>query len=147
MAARRVGGVFAMQEQASGGSPSMSYVALKNIHVACVVLSYSLFFVRGVWMIRESPLVAAPWVRIVPHVIDTVLLASAIAMAVLIHQYPFVAPWLTAKVTGLVAYIALGMIALKRGRTKRARVIAWVAAQVVFLYIVAVAILKQPLLL
>lgn len=122
----------------------MSYLTLKYVHVACIVLSYALFFVRGVWMMRESPLLAARWVRIVPHVIDTVLLASAIAMAVVIQQYPFVAPWLTAKVIGLVVYIGLGMVALKQGRTKRMRIVAWIAAQVVFLYIIAVAILKRP---
>lgn len=122
----------------------MSYLALKYVHVSCVVLSYSLFFVRGVWMMQDSAWLARRWVRIVPHVIDTVLLASAIAMAVVIQQYPFVAPWLTAKVIGLVVYIGLGMVALKRGRTKRMRIVAWIAAQVVFLYIIAVAILKRP---
>lgn len=122
----------------------MSYLALKYVHVSCVVLSYSLFFVRGVWMMHDSAWLARRWVRIVPHVIDTVLLASAIAMAVVIQQYPFVAPWLTAKVIGLVVYIGLGMVALKQGRTKRMRIVAWIAAQVVFLYIIAVAILKRP---
>lgn len=123
----------------------MSYLTLKYVHVSCVVLSYSLFFLRGVWMMADSAQLARRWVRIVPHVIDTVLLASAIAMAIMIRQYPLVAPWLTAKVIGLVAYIALGTVALKRGRTKRMRIVAWAAAQVVFLYIVAVAVLKRPL--
>jgi uncharacterized membrane protein SirB2 len=123
----------------------VSYLTLKYLHVSCVILSYALFLVRGVWMMRGSPLLAQRWVRIVPHVVDTVLLASAIAMAVAIRQYPFTAPWLTAKLVGLIAYIALGMIALKRGRTKRVRLTAWVAAQFVFLYIVAVAINKNPL--
>jgi uncharacterized membrane protein SirB2 len=72
-------------------------------------------------------------------------LASAIALAILIRQYPFAAPWLTAKVIGLVIYIGLGVIALKRGRTRRVRVVAWFAAQLVFFYIVAVAINKNPL--
>lgn len=123
----------------------MSYLALKYVHVACVILSYALFFVRGVWMIRESQLLARRWVKIVPHVIDTVLLVSAIALAVMIRQYPFVDPWLTAKVLGLVVYIGLGMIALRRGRTRRARVTAWIAAQAVFLYIVAVALTRSAL--
>lgn len=123
----------------------MGYLALKNIHLASVVLSYLLFFVRGVWMMRDSPLLARRWVKIVPHVVDTVLLASAIATAAMIRQYPFVHPWLTAKVIGLVVYIGLGMIALKRGKTKGARVAAWVAAQLVFLYIVAAALTKQAL--
>lgn len=123
----------------------MSYLALKYLHLSCVVLSYALFFVRGVWMMRSSSLLAQRWVRIVPHVVDTVLLASAVAMTVAISQYPFTAPWLTAKLIGLIAYIALGMIALKRGRTRRVRVVAWFAAQLVFFYIVAVAVNKNPL--
>src|SRR5688500_3626903 len=105
----------------------MSYLAIKNVHVTCVVLSYLFFFVRGVWMMHESSLLARPWVKIAPHVIDTVLLVSAIAMAVMIRQYPFSAPWLTAKLVGLIVYIALGMVALKRGKTKRTRMAAWIA--------------------
>jgi uncharacterized membrane protein SirB2 len=122
----------------------MSYLILKYAHVACVVFSYMFFFVRGVWMMRDSPLLARRWVKIMPHVVDTLLLASAIALAVTIRQYPFNAPWLTAKVVGLIVYIALGMLALKRGKTKRARVTAWIAAQTVFLYVVAVALTKDP---
>src|SRR5688572_5497389 len=124
----------------------MSYLTLKNIHVTCVVLSYLFFFVRGVWMMRESSLLARPWVKIAPHAIDTVLLVSAIATAVMIRQYPFSAPWLTAKLAGLIVYIALGMVALKRGETKRTRIVAWIAAQLVFFYIVAVALTKRTFL-
>lgn len=94
---------------------------------------------------RGSPLLSARWVKIVPHVIDTLLLASAVTMAVMIRQYPFVAPWITAKVLVLIAYIVLGTIALKRGKTKRVRIAAWIAAQLVFLYIVAVALTRSPL--
>jgi uncharacterized membrane protein SirB2 len=122
----------------------MDYLALKNVHLICVVLSYLSFLVRGVWMLRDSPLLGARWVRIAPHVIDTILLASAIAMAIMIRQYPFTAPWLTAKLIGLVAYIALGVAALRRGRTKGVRLGAWIAAQLVFFYIAAVALTKQP---
>lgn len=113
--------------------------------MACVALSYALFVLRGVWMISDSALLKQRWVRIVPHVIDTVLLTSAIALAVIVHQYPFVNGWLTAKVVGLVVYIGLGTIALKRGRTRRVRIAAWLAAQAVFFYIVAVAVTRQPL--
>ena len=63
----------------------------------------------------------------------------------MLRQYPFASGWLTAKVTGLVVYVVLGTIALKRGRTLRVRVAAWIAAQLVFLYIVSVAITKDPL--
>ena len=121
----------------------MEYLALKQIHVACVALSFAGFFVRGVWMIREPPLLRQRWVRVAPHVVDTILLASAIALAVLLRQYPFVHGWLTAKVAGLALYIALGMIALRFGATRRIRVAAWLLAQVVLAYVVMVAITRN----
>ena len=123
----------------------MDYASLKIVHVSCVVASYALFVVRGLWMMRESPHLQQPWVRILPHVVDTILLASAVALAVMSHQYPLANGWLTAKVAGLLIYIALGTVALKRGKTRRVRVTAWLAAQAVFVYIVAVAITRQPL--
>lgn len=122
----------------------MDYATLKGVHVSAVATSYCLFVLRGVWMAQGSQRLHARWVRIVPHVVDTVLLASAISLAVLMRQYPFVVGWLTAKVIGLIVYIALGTIALKRGRSRRTRIAAWIAAQVVFFYIVAVAVTRNP---
>lgn len=123
----------------------IDYPILKMIHVICVAASYSLFFVRGVWMFLGSPLLRKRWVRIVPHLIDTGLLASAIAMTVAIRQYPFSADWLTAKLLALICYIALGMVALRFARTRGMRLTAWLAAQGVFFYIVAVAVTRNPL--
>ena len=122
-----------------------AYPALKALHVACVAASYALFFTRGVWMARQSVMLQRRWVKILPHVVDTALLASAIALAVMIHQYPLVSGWLTAKVAGLVVYIGLGMIALGRGKSRGKRIAAWIAAQIVFFYIVAVAVTRDPL--
>ncbi len=123
----------------------LDYAMVKTIHVGAVATSYALFLLRGVWMMSDSALLQARWVRIVPHVVDTVLLASAVALAIMSRQYPLDSGWLTAKVVALVLYIALGTIALKRGRSKRVRVAAWVAAQVVFIYIVMVAYTRDPL--
>lgn len=123
----------------------IDYLFLKAVHVACAGLSYALFFVRGIWMIREPALLERRWVRIVPHVNDTLLLAAAIAMTVMTGQYPFVHGWLTAKLIALVIYIGLGMIALTRGKTREVRVAAWVGAQLAFGYIVAVALTRDPL--
>lgn len=123
----------------------IDYPILKMIHVTCVAASYSLFLVRGVWMLLESPLLRKRWVRTVPHLIDTGLLASAIAMAVAIRQYPFAADWLTAKLLALICYIALGMVALRFARTRGMQLAAWLGAQVVFFYIVAVAVTRNPL--
>lgn len=124
----------------------MSYMLLKIIHVVSVILSFSLFFVRGVWLIKGSENLRQRWVKILPHVIDTVLLISAIALAMIIQQNPIDHSWLSAKIAGLLLYICLGMIAMRFGRTRRAKIIAWVLAQFVFLYIVLVALTKSPVI-
>ena len=118
---------------------------LKHVHVTCVVLSISGYLVRGVWMLRESPWLQKKWVRVAPHVIDTILLGSAILLAMQIQQYPFVQAWLTAKVLALIAYIVVGVIGLKYGGTKKIRVGAWLGAIAIFLYIVLVAFTRQVL--
>jgi uncharacterized membrane protein SirB2 len=123
----------------------IDYAILKLIHVCCVATSYAFFVLRGTWMLLESPRLGHRWVRIAPHVVDSALLASAITMALTIRQYPLVAGWLTAKVVALACYIALGMIALRFGRTRFLRITAWVAAQAVFFYIVCVAITRDPM--
>jgi len=123
----------------------MDYASLKFTHISCVAISYLMFVLRGIWMMRESTLLQRRWVKIVPHLVDTLLLASAVALAVMSHQYPLSNGWLTAKIVGVLIYIGLGTVALKRGKTRRTRVTAWLAAQAVFFYIVAVAITRQPL--
>lgn len=116
---------------------------LKYVHVTCVVLSISGYLLRGVWMMRASPWLQKKWVRIVPHIIDTALLGSAILLSMAIQQYPFVQGWLTAKVLALALYIVVGAIGLKYGRTKKIRVVAWLGAIVIFAYIVLVALTHQ----
>ena len=122
----------------------MDYALLKAVHVTCVGVTFALFVGRGVLMFTDSPLLGARLLRIAPHVIDTLLLASAIWMAVASRQYPFVANWLTAKLIGLIVYIGLGMVALSRKRSKRTCAAAWLAALLVFGYIVGVALTRTP---
>ncbi|MCK6405111.1 MAG: SirB2 family protein [Rhodocyclaceae bacterium] len=122
----------------------MSYLLLKHLHVTAVVVSGIGFFLRGLLMLRDSPLLQRRVLKVAPHVIDTVLLGSAVAMAVMSSQYPFVQPWLTAKFFGLLAYIFLGMMALKRGRTKAQRAAWFSAALLSFAYIVSVALTRSP---
>lgn len=122
----------------------MSYTLLKLIHVSSVILSYLLFLTRGIWMIRASAQLQQRWVKIMPHVIDTVLLVSAIMLAILIQQNPLVNFWLTAKIVGLIVYIGLGMVALRFGKTRAVKISAWIMAQITFIYIVLVALTKNP---
>jgi len=119
----------------------MMYAAVKQLHLATVVVSWMLFFLRGVWMITESPRLKVRWVRVLPHVNDTILLVAGVYLATFVGLQP----WIVAKLVALVAYILIGMVAITRGPTKPVRIAAWVAAQCVFLYIVAVALRKNPL--
>ena len=123
---------------------ALAYDELKAAHVASAAASLALFVLRGAWMIGAPHRLKRRWVRVVPHVIDTVLLVSAIALAVMIGNYPGTHGWLTAKVAGLFAYIVLGSIALKLGRTRGVRIAAFAAALAMFAYIVSAAITKSP---
>ena len=123
----------------------MDYVTIKYVHIASAALSGSLFLLRGIWMMRESTMLQNRVVKILPHVVDTILLASALIMVFWSGQYPFVQNWLTAKVLALIAYITIGTIALKRGGTKTQRVSAFFAALLVFAYIGLVAMTKRAL--
>ncbi len=121
----------------------MDYSAIKQLHIACAALSGSLFLLRGIWMLRDSSLLQRRWVRVVPHVVDTLLLTSAIFLVVFSGQYPFAQSWLTAKVLALLVYIVLGIVALRPGRSKALRGWALIAALAVFAYIGSVAMTKH----
>ena len=122
----------------------MNYILLKSLHVSFVVSSYTLFFLRGIWSWNNSAIMQKRWVKTLPHFVDSFLLLSALSLAFTIHQYPFVNAWLSAKVTALLLYIGLGFIALHNGTNKLTRLIAWLAAQATFAYIVLVAITHNP---
>src|SRR5690606_377512 len=113
------------------------YFAIKHIHVTAVARSFALALLRGLWMLAGSAMLERRLVRIVPHVVDTVLLAAGLGLAFMLRQIPDVSDWLAAKLIALVVYIGLGTVALKRGRTRTERTAAWLAALAVFGYIVA----------
>ena len=113
--------------------------------MSCAAISVSFFILRFIWMLRGASILQQRWVRILPHVVDTVLLSSALTMVYWSGQIPFQQAWLGAKVVALLAYIVLGSIALKRGKTAEGRGLAFGAALLVFGYIVAVALSRQVL--
>ena len=121
-----------------------AYPLLKALHVGAVALSLAGFTVRGLLMLRGSKALELRWVRVAPHVVDTVLLASGLWLAWASAQYPFVEPWLTAKVLGLVAYIGFGMMALRRGRTRAIRALFFALALASAAYVVSAAITRDP---
>lgn len=120
------------------------YIGIKHLHITTVYITIALFTLRGAWMMFSPGMLQQRWVRIVPHVNDTVLLLSAIVLVVMSRQYPFVQGWLTAKVIGLVVYIGLGVVALRAGKSKGVRIAAFFAALLTIAYVYSVARAHNP---
>lgn len=121
----------------------MSYLFLKNIHTLLALLTISGFLLRGYWMMTKSDKLQQRMTRVAPHILDTVFLASGIAMLVLLSLNPLSQSWLLAKFAGLIVYILLGTVAIRRGSTQ-VRVLALVGALSAFAYVVGVALSKSP---
>lgn len=121
------------------------YMALKHTHLLLVAISLSLLLLRFGLSLKGSPLLQRKFLKIAPHVVDTFLLLSAVGLMLTISQYPFVTPWLTEKLIGVLAYIALGVMALK-GRTLLLRSFGLAGALGWLVLVVKVAITKQPVL-
>ena len=118
---------------------------LKGVHIACAFLSISGFTLRGYWMMSNSPRRRQRLTRVLPHLLDTLLLGSAIGMLLIWQANPFALSWLSAKIVALLCYIGLGMVAFRFGKTQRVRVTAFGLALLTAAYIVAVAYMKSPL--
>lgn len=121
------------------------YMAMKHIHMTAVAISILFFIIRFAWLQFQSPLLQRKWVKITPHIIDTVLLASAIALCVIIQQYPIVNGWVTAKVIGVILYIVAGLWALKWAKQRGIQWIAFLVAISILAATAKVAITKQAL--
>ena len=121
------------------------YPQIKAVHVAAVIASGVLFLLRGFAVQLGAKWAMAAPLRYLSYSIDTVLLTAALMLVTILHQYPFVQGWLTAKVLLLIVYVVLGSFALKRGRTRAVRTACWIAALLVYLFIVSIARAHSPL--
>jgi len=122
----------------------MTYYWIRQLHIATVVFTIAFFALRYYWMLFHPHLAKQRWARIISVVNDTSLLCAGIAMAVMSHQYPLEAPWLTAKLTGLLCYIILGTLALKRAKSRPVRIVSGGLALASAGYIVSVAMTRNP---
>jgi uncharacterized membrane protein SirB2 len=123
---------------------TVSYAVIRKMHVATAALSLALFVLRAAWMLASPARLQMRWVKIVPHLVDTLLLAAALWLAWQLGA-DGTRGWLAAKVIAVLVYIAAGTVALKRGRTRRVRVAALFVALATFGYIVSVALTKSTL--
>ena len=120
------------------------YEFVKYIHVSAIILSVSGFTLRVILKLRDSAYQTKYWFKKLPHIIDTLLLLSALTMVYILGVNPLTTFWLAEKITGLLIYILLGMIALRWGKTRQIKKLAAFLAIVVFSYIVYVAHYKTP---
>ena len=123
----------------------MNYLLLKTVHQTAVALSIIGFAARGMGSLGGAGWVRHRAARTVPHVVDTVLLLSALALAWMAAINPLNTPWLLAKLIALPVYIGLGMVALRPSLPIIWRSSAWGLALATFGYIASVAISKTPL--
>lgn len=121
------------------------YLLVKHLHMTAAGASLALFLVRAWWSVTGSPRLARRWVRVLPHLIDTLLLGLGVWLMASLALWPHQQPWLAAKLLGLLAYIGLGTLAIKRGPTPLARGLAALAALAVFAYMVGAAVRHSPL--
>ena len=123
---------------------TIDYAAIKLVHQGAVALSLTGFFARGVGSLSGAEWTRGRVAKTLPHVVDTVLLVSALMLAWMLHLTASNAPWLVAKVVGLFVYIGLGVVALRPAMSRRVRIGAWLAALATAAWIVSVAITKDP---
>jgi uncharacterized membrane protein SirB2 len=120
------------------------YLIIKNFHTAFAVLTITGFLLRGAWTMARSGLIHNRATKIAPHIIDTLFLVTGITLVFMLDLAPMQHAWLLAKFAGLLAYIGLGMVAMRFGRTPEIKLIAFVGAVAMFAYIVGVALTKSP---
>jgi uncharacterized membrane protein SirB2 len=120
------------------------YLVIKQVHMSCAALSVTFFFVRGGALLLGASWPRHPRSRRVADSVDGVLLLAAVVLMVMTRQYPGLTPWVTAKVVGLLMYIALGIAAFRFARNRGQRLAAWLGALCVAAYMVSVAISHRP---
>lgn len=121
------------------------YFLIKHLHITAATLSVFFFMLRAWWSIREAPALGQRWVRVAPHLIDTALLVLGVLLMVMLSMWPHQHPWLAAKLIALLAYIGLGMVAIKRGSSPAIRGMAAIAAILTFIYMLGAAIRHSPI--
>jgi len=120
----------------------VSYAVLKIVHIASVVLSFAIFAVRGGNALSGQSGQESRLGRIVPHVVYTILLVSALGMVFITKQYPFVAAWPTVKLLGLVAFVVFGVFAFRGSQARKATF--FVLGLLAFIFTASVALTHDP---
>ncbi len=121
------------------------YLQIKQLHIGCVLLSGAVFALRGLLMLGGSAFSNHPALKWLSYINDSILLTAGLLLMQITRQYPVAQDWLSVKLGLLVAYIALGIFALRVGRTRAQRAGFFAAALAVYLFMFSVARSHQPL--
>jgi uncharacterized membrane protein SirB2 len=121
---------------------SEHYLLIRQLHILTVVLSITLFTSRFLLLIHSPTWQPKRWLKILPHVNDSLLLILAILLCIIIQQAPLITPWLTEKVTAVILYILAGMFALKWSKTRPSKIFWFMIAIFMFAYAANIAINK-----
>src|SRR5690606_28155055 len=121
------------------------YLEIRNIHIFAVIVSGLLFGARGLGLLCAMQWPRSAWARYLSYSIDTVLLTAALMLMAIVQQYPIADAWLSVKVILLVVYIFLGIQAFRANQTQQKRLVFWLSAIVVYLFIISVAQAHHPL--
>lgn len=117
------------------------YMGIKHSHMLLVLLSIVLFEIRY-WGFSLKNKPKGKFLTIAPHVIDTLLLASGLTLAVMAGFSPSNSPWFMYKLIALVGYIGFGLMAMKAEGTLRWT--GFFASTLCFLYMLMTAMSKNP---
>ena len=123
----------------------MSFILLKYLHVVFVATSFSLFFIRGIWLLRAYPEAQESWVKILPHIVDTVLLLSGIGLYMMLPAQVHAGNWLTVKLSLIGVYIGLGLLLMRVLKARLPKLLVWLGNILLFLFIASIAVLHHPL--
>ncbi|KAF1722275.1 SirB2 family protein [Pseudoxanthomonas wuyuanensis] len=121
------------------------YPMIKLVHIGSALTSGGLFALRGAASLAGMrwPMFAA--VRYLNYSIDTVLLTAAMMLLTILPGGLFANGWLAVKIGFLLGYITLGILALRRNRSRLARMLLFVSALLAYGQIYAIARAHHPL--
>jgi uncharacterized membrane protein SirB2 len=121
------------------------YPALRHLHMGLAFTSGALFALRGAAVLagQRWPMHWVP--RRLSVIIDTGLLAAAIRLLWELRLNPLVVSWLQVKLALLPVYIVLGALALKYARQRGAKTVFYIAALLVYGFMISVALTHSPL--
>ena len=121
---------------------SEHYLLIRQLHILTAALSVTLFTIRFLLLVRSPTWQPNRWLKVLPHVNDSLLLILAILLCIIIQQAPLLTPWLTEKVAAVILYILAGMFALKWSKTRLSKIIWFIIAIFMFAYAANIAINK-----